>query len=103
LTVDPARIDASRPPHRPTQAAGAIPDDEARASVHRLKDAGIDVVKTAIVVTPGGPEKHTLSVIVDEAKKVGMPVFTHAVTVEDTLAAVEAGPRCSRTRRTSAS
>ncbi len=91
MTVDPARIDNSRPPHRPTQAAGAIPDEETRASVRELKKAGIDDVKTVIVVTPGGPEKHTLAVVVDEAKKAGMPVFTHAVTVEDMFAAVDAG------------
>jgi hypothetical protein len=33
LRVDPARIDQSRPPHRPTVAAGAIPDDETRPTV----------------------------------------------------------------------
>jgi imidazolonepropionase-like amidohydrolase len=92
LRVDPARIDQSRPPHRPTVAATAIPDDETRASVRKLKQAGIDVVKTAIIATPGGAEEHTLSVVADEARKVGMPVFTHAVTVEDTLAAVRAHP-----------
>jgi len=92
LTVDPARLDQSRPPNRPATAAPAIPDEDARASVRALKNAGIDAVKAAIVVTPGGPEKHTLSVIVDEAKKAGMPVIVHAVTVEDTLAALEARP-----------
>ncbi len=49
-------------------------------------------MKTAIIATPGGPEVHTLPVVVDEARKVGMPVFTHAVTVEDALAAVKAHP-----------
>ncbi len=91
LAVDPARIDNSRPPYRPTQPALAISDDDARAQVQRLKAAGIDDVKAVIVVTPGGPETHTLSVIVDEAKKVGMPVITHAVTVEDMFAAIGAG------------
>ncbi|HUI82552.1 MAG TPA: amidohydrolase family protein [Bryobacteraceae bacterium] len=91
LTVDPARTDNSRPPNRPTQAAKAIPDEETRATVRQLKQAGIDDVKAVIVVTPGGPEKHTLSVAVDEAKKVGMPVITHAVSVEDMFAAVDAG------------
>ncbi len=33
-------------------------------------------MKTAIIATPGGPEVHTLPVVVDEARKVGMPVFT---------------------------
>jgi imidazolonepropionase-like amidohydrolase len=89
--IDPARVDVSRPPDRPTQPAKAIPDEETRATVRKLKNAGIDDIKAAITVTPGGPEKHTLSVIVDEARKVGLPVITHAVTVEDTFAAVEAG------------
>ncbi len=89
--IDPARTDVSRPPLRPTTAAPAIPDEETRASVRKLKEAGIDDVKTVLVVTPGGPEKHTLSVVVDEAHQVGLPVITHAVTVQDTLAAVEAG------------
>jgi imidazolonepropionase-like amidohydrolase len=91
LTVDPARIDNSRPPHRATEAPFAIPDEETRAAVRKLKEAGIDDVKAVLVVTPGGPEKHTLSVAVDEAKKVGMPVITHAVTVEDMFAAIDAG------------
>jgi len=90
--VDPARTDSSRPPNRPTVAAGAISDEETRAAVRQLKQAGIDVVKTLISTTPGGPEERTLSVVIDEAKKVGMPVFTHAVSVEDTLAAVRAHP-----------
>ena len=91
MTVDPARIDNARPPHRPTQAAAAIPDEETRAAVRELKKAGIDDVKAVMVATPGGPEKHTLMVVVDEAKKVGMPVITHAVTVDDMFAAIDAG------------
>src|SRR5262245_57236394 len=39
LRVDPARTDQSRPPKRPTVAAGAIPDEETRASVRQLKQA----------------------------------------------------------------
>ncbi len=92
MRVDPARIDISRPPHRPTQPAVAIPDEETRAAVRRLKEAGIDDVKTVMVVSPGGPEKHTLGIVVDEARKVGLPVITHAVTVEDMLAAIEEHP-----------
>jgi imidazolonepropionase-like amidohydrolase len=90
--VDPARTDPSRGPNRPKVAAGAIPDDETRTAVRQLKQAGIDVIKTVLSVTPGGPEEHTLTVVVDEAKKLGLPVFTHAVSVDDTLAAVRAHP-----------
>src|SRR5262245_45083209 len=92
LRVDPARTDQSRPPNRPTVAAGAIPEEEVHAAVRQLKQAGIDVIKTVLAVTPGGPEERTLTIVVDEARKVGMPVFTHAVSVEDTLAAVRAHP-----------
>src|SRR5215831_8128942 len=90
--VDPARTDPSRGPNRPSVAAGAIPDEETRAAVRQLKQAGIDVIKTILSVTPGGPEERTLTVVIDEAKKQGLPVFTHAVSVEDTLAAVRAHP-----------
>src|SRR5262245_32507853 len=92
LRVDPARTDQSRPPNRPTVAAGAIPDEQTRAAVRQLKQAGIDIIKTVLTVTPRGPEEHTLTVVVDEAKKLGLPVFTHAVSVDDTLVAVRAHP-----------
>ena len=88
---DPARFDRSRPPLRPAEAAAAIPAAETRAAVEATAKAGFDVIKTAIIVTPGGPEKETLALIVKEGKKYGLPTLTHAVTVDDTLAAVEAG------------
>jgi imidazolonepropionase-like amidohydrolase len=90
--VDPARTDPSRGPNRPKTAAPAIPDEETRAAVRQLKQAGVDVVKTILSTTPGGPEERTLTIVIDEAKKAGLPVFTHAVSVEDTLAAVRAHP-----------
>jgi imidazolonepropionase-like amidohydrolase len=90
--VDPARTDPSRPPNRPTAAAGAIPDEETRAAVRQIKQAGVEVVKAVLSTTPGGPEEHTLSVAIDEAKKQGLPVFVHAVSVEDTLVAVRTHP-----------
>jgi imidazolonepropionase-like amidohydrolase len=89
--VDPARIDVSRPPHRPTEPAPAIPHEQTRASVRELAAAGVDAIKTVIITTPGGPEQETLSVVADEAKRQGIPSITHAVTVQDTLAAVAAG------------
>ncbi len=81
----------SRPPDRPTTAATAIPREETLATVHALAKAGVDAFKMAIIVTPGGPEKETLSVIAAEARRLGIPTITHAVTVQDTMAAVEAG------------
>jgi imidazolonepropionase-like amidohydrolase len=53
--------------------------------------AGVDGLKTNIVVSPGGPEVETLSLIAREAKKFNLPVITHAVSVDDTLGAVAAG------------
>lgn len=87
--VDPARSDASRVPR--TAPAEAIPEEETRRAVRELAEAGVDAIKNVITVTPGGPEKETLITVVDEAHRHGLPVITHAVTVEDTLAAVEAG------------
>ncbi len=89
--VDPARLDVSRPPDRPTEAAIAIPHEQTRARVQELAKAGVDAIKTVIIVTPGGPEKETLAIIADEARRQGVISITHAVTVEDTVAAVEAG------------
>ena len=87
--MDPARNVALR--RAPTAAAAAIPDDQTRATVASLAKAGVDGIKTVIQVSPGGPETATLKVVVDEAKKHKLPVMTHAVSVADTLAAVEAG------------
>jgi imidazolonepropionase-like amidohydrolase len=87
--VDPARSDRSRAPR--TQAAAPIPHEETRATIEKLAKAGVDAIKTNIIVTPGGPEKETLALIAKESKRYNIPTITHAVTVQDTLAAVEAG------------
>lgn len=87
--VDPARSDQSRAPR--TQSANGVPPEDTRAAVAAMAQAGVDGIKTNIIVTPGGPETATLTLIVEEAKRYGLPVMTHAVSVPDTLAAVEAG------------
>ena len=89
---DPARFDNSRPPLRPTEPAGAIPAADTVAAVEATAKAGFDYIKTVITVTPGGPEVETLRLIVNEGKKHNLPTITHAVTVIDTLGAVDAGP-----------
>jgi imidazolonepropionase-like amidohydrolase len=89
--VDPARLDNSRPPHRPTEPARAIPEEQTRAAVRAHAAAGVDAIKTVITVTPGGPEQDTLRIVIDEAAQHGLPTITHAVSVIDTMAAVEAG------------
>lgn len=88
---DPARFDNSRPPRRPTEPAGAIPADETIRAVEAAATAGFDYIKTVITVTPGGPETDTLRLIVAEGRKHDLPTITHAVSVVDTLAAVDAG------------
>ena len=89
---DPARFDNSRPPRRPTEAAGAIPEAETIKAVESIASRKYDLIKTIITVTPGGPETDTLKLIVAEGKKHKLPTITHAVSVVDTLAAVEARP-----------
>jgi imidazolonepropionase-like amidohydrolase len=89
---DPARFDNSRPPLRPTEPAGAIPPEDTIKAVDAAAKAGFDYMKTIITVTPAGPEIETLRLIVNEGKKHNLPTITHAVSVVDTLGAVEAGP-----------
>jgi imidazolonepropionase-like amidohydrolase len=89
---DPARFDNSRPPLRPTEPAGAIPSADTVKAVESIASRKYDFLKTIITTTPGGPEVETLKLIVSEGKKRGVPTITHAVSVIDTLAAVEARP-----------
>src|SRR5688572_17212734 len=86
---DPARNVALRTPS--TTAATAVPPEQTRATVETLAKAGVDGFKTVLQVTPGGPEVATQTLIVQEAKKFNLPVMTHAVSVRDTLGAVQAG------------
>jgi len=89
---DPARFDTSRPPLRPTTPAAAIPDADTIKAVESVAARKFDYIKTVITATPGGPETRTLKLIVEEGKKRNLPTITHAVSVIDTLAAVEAMP-----------
>jgi imidazolonepropionase-like amidohydrolase len=89
---DPARFDNSRPPLRPTAPASAIPAADTIKAVEAIAARKFDYIKTVITATPGGPEVDTLKLIVAEGRKRNLPTITHAVTVIDTLAAVEAHP-----------
>lgn len=88
---DGARFDRARPPFRPTAPAGAIPQADTVKAVEAVAKAGFDYIKTNITVSPGGPEQETLALVVREGKKHNLPTITHAVTVQDTLAAIDAG------------
>lgn len=88
--TDPGRTDPARPPDRPVKALPGIPDDVTRATIRKAKQDGYDAIKTILVDTPGGPEAHTLQVIVDEAHKQGFRVYTHATAAPDSITAVNA-------------
>lgn len=89
---DPARTDPARLPNRPVgPPAPAIPPEETLAAVRAAAARGHDAIKTLIIVTMDGPEKATLKLIADEAARLGLLSITHAVSVIDTVAAVEAG------------
>jgi imidazolonepropionase-like amidohydrolase len=88
--TDPGRTDPARPPDRPTTAPAAISDEDTRAAVRMAKQQGFDALKTFMLSIPGGSESHTLAVIVDEAHKQGLRVYTHATAVQDAVAAVNA-------------
>jgi len=89
---DPARFDTSRGPLRPTQPAAEIPTADTIKAVEAVASQRYDFIKTVITTTPNGPETRTLKLIVDEGRKRSLPTITHAVSVIDTLAAVEAMP-----------
>ncbi len=89
--VDPARTDPARAPNRPGATAPGIPAAETLAAVRAAAARGVDAIKTLIIVTRDGPEQATLKLIADETEKLGIFTITHAVSVIDTVAAVEAG------------
>ncbi len=89
--VDPARTDPARSPDRPLPTAPAIPAEQSLAAVRAAAARGHDAIKTLIIVTRDGPEQATLKLIADEAARLGLLSVTHAVSVIDTIAAVEAG------------
>jgi imidazolonepropionase-like amidohydrolase len=88
---DPARTDPARSP-LPTRPAPAIPRDATIKAVETAVQAGYDYLKVVLNVTQNGPELDTLKLIVAEGKKHNKPTIVHAVSIRDTLAAIEAKP-----------
>lgn len=88
---DPARTDPARGPLSTTPAP-AVPRADTIKAVADAKKAGFDYLKVVLNTTQNGPEIETLKLIVSEGKKVNMPTIVHAVSVRDTLAALEAKP-----------
>jgi len=89
--VDPARTDPARAPNRPGATAPGIPPEDTLAAVRAAAARGVDAIKTLIIVTRDGPEQATLKLIADETERLGILTITHAVSVIDTVAAVDAG------------
>jgi imidazolonepropionase-like amidohydrolase len=89
--VDPARTDPARAANRPGPTAPGIPPADTLAAVRAAAARGVDAIKTVIIVTRDGPELATLKLIADETEKLGILTITHAVSVIDTVAAVDAG------------
>jgi imidazolonepropionase-like amidohydrolase len=88
---DPARTDPARGP-LPEQPAPAVPRDVTIKGVEGAAKAGYDYLKVVLNTTRNGPEVETLKLIVSEGKKHGLPTIVHAVSVRDTLAAIETAP-----------
>ncbi|HEX4999612.1 MAG TPA: amidohydrolase family protein [Terriglobia bacterium] len=88
---DPARTDPARGP-LPTTPAPAIPREATIRAVENAVQAGYDYLKVVLNTTQNGPELDTLKLIVAEGKKHNKPTIVHAVSVRDTLAAIEAKP-----------
>ena len=89
--VDPARTDPARQPFT-GPAAPAIPREATIQAVERAAQAGFDYLKVVLNTTPNGPEVDTLKLVVAEGKKHGLPTIVHAVSVRDTVAAIDAAP-----------
>jgi imidazolonepropionase-like amidohydrolase len=88
---DPARTDPARGPY-PTTPAPAVPRETTIRAVETAVQAGYDYLKVVLNTTQNGPEVETLKLIVAEGKKHNKPTIVHAVSVRDTLAALEAKP-----------
>jgi imidazolonepropionase-like amidohydrolase len=89
--ADPARLAVTGKLPTPEGTPEAIPDEQIRGMVRGHAEAGVDAIKAVIIASPDGPEEHALSVAADEAEKLGLISITHAVSVADMVAAVNAG------------
>ena len=74
------------------QPAAAVPREVTIKGVEDAAKAGYDYLKVVLNATKNGPELETLKLIVSEGKKHNLPTIVHAVSVRDTLAAIEAKP-----------
>ena len=89
--VDPARAYITLPPDAPVDPPQAIPHEQIRAAVQGLAAAGVDAVKSVMNPEPGAAEREALAVVVEEAERLGIMSITHAVSVQSTVDAIDAG------------
>jgi imidazolonepropionase-like amidohydrolase len=76
----------------PTTPAPAIAREATIKAVENAVQAGYDYLKVVLNTTQNGPEVETLKLIIAEGKKHNKPTIVHAVSVRDTLAAIETKP-----------
>lgn len=88
---DPARTDPARDP-LPDKPNPAIPREVTIKGVEDAAKAGYDYLKVVLNASKNGPELETLKLIVSEGKKHNLPTIVHAVSVRDTLVAIQAKP-----------
>jgi imidazolonepropionase-like amidohydrolase len=88
---DPARTDPARGP-LPASPAPAIPREATIKTVETAVKNGYDYLKVVLNTTQNGPEVETLKLVIAEGKKHNKPTIVHAVSVRDTLAAIETKP-----------
>ena len=68
-------------------------EDEARAGVRKLAQAGVEIIKARIDPPAPSQQVAMLAVVTDEARKHNLDVMVHAVSPAAMLAAVKAGAR----------
>ncbi len=86
------RAPIPRAGHCPTSPQPAMPREVTIKAVEDAAKAGYDYLKVVLNTTKNGPELETLKLIVSEGKKHNKPTIVHAVSVRDTLVAIEAKP-----------
>ena len=79
--------------HRAARVQRPAPPHSADATISSVEPRKPDTTTSrSSSSVANGPEPNTLKLIVAEGKKVGMPTIVHAVSVIDTLTAIEAHP-----------
>jgi imidazolonepropionase-like amidohydrolase len=68
-------------------------EEEARAEVRRLAQAGVEIIKARIEPAADPQETAMLAIVTDEARMHNLDVMVHAVSPAAMLAAVKAGAR----------